>query len=92
MGSQRGTLTPHLGSSDIGAANCRRETVTSDHFYSHLHLVRVKTHEPLNAHFLACAGVVDVFSFLQTPLVDPHIGQLAEPPSLLKKAPANSEA
>lgn len=60
--------------------------------YSHLHLVGVETHEPLNAHFLARAGVVDVLSFLQTPLVDPHIRQLAKPPSLLKKTTGKSAA
>lgn len=50
---------------------------------SHLHLVSVETHEPLNSDFLARACVVDVLPFLQTALVHPHIRQLAKPPRLL---------
>lgn len=51
---------------------------------SHLHLVGVETHQPLNADLFARARVVDVFPLLQTALVHPDVRQLAEPPSLLR--------
>lgn len=77
---------------NICAANYRWNTVAFDSFMkcdgssSHLHLLSMETHEPLDSDFFACARVVDVFPLLQTALVHPHVRQLAEPPSLLMKS------
>lgn len=60
---------------------------------SHLQLVSVEAHQPLNSDFLARACVVDVFPLLQTALVHPHVCQLAELPRLItRKATGNNKA
>lgn len=56
---------------------------------SHLQLVRMETHKPLNSDFLACARVVDVFSFLQAALVHSNVRQLTKLASLFTGKSAN---
>lgn len=56
---------------------------------SHLHLISMKTHEPLNSDFLACACVVNIFSLLQTALIHSYVRQLTKPPGLKDRKQQN---
>lgn len=61
--------------------NCDVRHAADDDF-SHLHLVGVETHEPLDSDLLARARVVDVFALPEAALVHAHVRQLTEPPRL----------